>query len=80
MALVVRHASWIWEQRTSLGRLQRAWAIITEKLVERPSRASASRDRFPPRLSRYGGSAGTCGTERYWSRTRSSMPSYSRHR
>ncbi|CAK0903414.1 unnamed protein product, partial [Prorocentrum cordatum] len=37
VALVVRYSSWVWEQRTSLGRLQRAWASITQRLVEKPT-------------------------------------------
>ncbi|CAK0810080.1 unnamed protein product [Prorocentrum cordatum] len=37
VALVVRYSSWAWEQRTSLGRLQRAWASITQRLVEKPT-------------------------------------------
>ncbi|CAK0797341.1 unnamed protein product, partial [Prorocentrum cordatum] len=37
VALVVRYSSWIWEQRTLLGRLQRAWASITLRLVEKPT-------------------------------------------
>ncbi|CAK0794960.1 unnamed protein product [Prorocentrum cordatum] len=41
MARVAKYASWIWEQRTSPGRPLRARAIIMEKMIERPSRASA---------------------------------------
>ncbi|CAK0909012.1 unnamed protein product, partial [Prorocentrum cordatum] len=41
VALVVRNSSWAWEQRTSLGRLQRAWASIAQRLVEKPTRGLA---------------------------------------
>ncbi|CAK0910291.1 unnamed protein product [Prorocentrum cordatum] len=37
MALMVRYSSWVWEQRASLGRRQRAWASIMQRLVEKPT-------------------------------------------
>ncbi|CAK0843992.1 unnamed protein product, partial [Prorocentrum cordatum] len=33
VALVVRFASWIWDQRATLGRLQRAWATTTWRQI-----------------------------------------------